>query len=89
MSTTTLENTIHDLLGLKPLREELNAETQSLEDAIKTTMGTEETLIAGAFKVTWPPYTFTRFDTIRFKQDHADLAAAYTNATTARRISLR
>ena len=89
MSNPTLETTIHDLLDLKRMREELDAEITILEDTIKSAMGAEETLIAGAFKVTWTPYTSTRFDSARFKQDHADLAAAYTKTTTARRFSIR
>lgn len=89
MSNPTLESTIHDLLDLKRLREELDAEIITLEDAIKAAMGAEETLIAGAFKVTWTPYTTTRFDSASFKQDHADLAAAYTKTTIARRFSIR
>lgn len=89
MSNPTLESTIHELLDLKRLREELDGELQILEDNIKSSMGTEETLIARAFKVTWTPYTATRFDSVRFKQDHADLAAAYTKTTTTRRFSIR
>ena len=89
MSNPALESTIHDLLDLKRLREDLDAEIATLEDSIKSAMGAEETLIAGAFKVTWTPYTTTRFDSIRFKHDHADLAAAYTKTTTARRFSIR
>lgn len=89
MSNPTLESTIHDILDLKRMREELDAEITTLEDAIKAAMGTEETLIAGAFKVTWTPYTTTRFDSTRFKQDHADLVAAYTKTTIARRFSIR
>ena len=52
-------------------------------------MGEEETLLAGAFKVTWTPYTSSRFDSARFKKEHAELAEAYTKTTTARRFSVR
>lgn len=51
-------------------------------------MGNEETLLAGAFKVSWTTYTASRFDSTRFKKDHAELAAAYTKQTTARRFSI-
>jgi len=51
-------------------------------------MGDEETLFAGAFKVNWKPYTSSRFDSVRFKKEHAELAAAYTKQTTARRFSI-
>lgn len=88
MSDHNMEPKIKELLELKRMREELDAEITTLEDSIKTRMGEEETLLAGAFKVSWKPYTSTRFDSARFKKDHADLAAAYTKTTTARRFSI-
>ena len=33
-------------------------------------------------------YTASRFDSTRFRKDHAELAAAYTKQTTARRFSI-
>lgn len=88
MSDHNMEPKIKELLELKRMREELDAEITTLEDTIKTRMGEEETLLAGAFKVSWKPYTSTRFDSARFKKDHADLAAAYTKTTTAHRFSI-
>ena len=89
MSNPTMESQIKDLLELKRLREELDNEITQAEEAIKAVMGDEETLLAGAFKVTWTPYTTSRFDSVRFKKDHAELAAAYTKTTTTRRFSVR
>ena len=89
MSNPTMESKVKELLELKRMKEELEAEITSLEDEIKTVMGDEETLLAGAFKVTWTPYTTSRFDSTRFKKDHADLATAYTKTTTVRRFSVR
>jgi len=89
MSNPNMESQIKDLLELKRMREELDNEIQAAEDAIKQVMGEEETLLAGAFKVTWTPYTTSRFDSVRFKKDHAELAAAYTKTTTTRRFSVR
>ena len=89
MSNPNMEPKIKELLELKRMKEELEAEITSMEDEIKQVMGDEETLLAGAFKVTWTPYTSTRFDSARFKKDHAELAKAYTKATTARRFSVR
>lgn len=89
MSNPNMESQIKDLLELKRMREELDNEIQAAEDAIKQVMGDEETLLAGAFKVTWTPYTTSRFDSVRFKKDHAELAAAYTKTTTTRRFSVR
>ena len=89
MSDHNMEPKVKELLELKRMKEELENEITALEDEIKNRMGEEETLLAGAFKVTWTPYTSTRFDSARFKQDHAELAAAYTKTTTARRFSIR
>ena len=52
MSNPNLESTIHELLELKRMREELEAEITTLEDSIKAAMGDEELLTAGAYKVT-------------------------------------
>lgn len=89
MSNPNMESQIKDLLELKRMREELDVEIAAAEDAIKSIMGEEETLLAGAFKVTWTPYTTSRFDSVRFKKEHAELAAAYTKTTTTRRFSVR
>ena len=89
MSNPNMEAKIKELLELKRMREELDAEITSQEDAIKSIMGDDETLLAGAFKVTWTPYTSTRFDSARFKKEHAELAAAYTKTTTVRRFTVR
>lgn len=89
MSNPTMEPKIKELLELKRMKEELEAEITSIEDEIKSRMGDDEILLAGAFKVTWTPYTSTRFDSTRFKKEHADLVAAYTRTTTARRFCVR
>lgn len=88
MSTNEITKTAAELMELKRMREELDAEITTLEDAIKKEMGDREQLIAGAFKVTWKPVTSSRFDSARFKKDHAELAAAYTKTTTARRFCI-
>ena len=89
MSNPNMESQIKELLELKRMKEELEAEIAQQEDAIKSVMGDEEILLAGAFKVTWTPYTTSRFDSTRFKKDHVELAAAYTKTTTTRRFSVR
>ena len=89
MSNPNMEAKVKELLDLKRMKEELEAEITSMEDEIKQVMGDEETLLAGAFKVTWTPYTSTRFDSARFKKEHAELAEAYTKTTTTRRFSVR
>lgn len=89
MSNPNMESKIRELMELKRLREELDAEITAAEDEIKRIMSDDDTLLAGAYKVTWTPYTTTRFDSARFKREHAELAAAYTRTTTARRFTVR
>ena len=88
MIEKAMEAHVHELMELRRMREELDAEITTLEDGIKAAMGQEETLVAGAYKVTWKPVTSSRFDAARFRRDHADLAAAYTNTTTTRRFCI-
>jgi len=89
MCDHNMESKVKDLMELRRMKEELEAEISAAEDEIKSIMGDEETLLAGAFKVTWTPYTSSRFDSTRFRKDHAELAAAYMKTTTSRRFSVR
>ena len=88
MSNPTLESTIHEILDLKRMREELDAAITALEDSIKAVMGDEELLTAGAYKVSWKTFTSSRVDTTALKKALPDVAAAYTKTTTARRFSI-
>ena len=89
MSDNSMEAKVKELMELKRMKEELDAEIAAAEDEIKARMGDEETLLAGAFKVSWKAFTSSRFDSVRFKKEHAELAAAYTKTTTTRRFSVR
>ena len=86
MSNPSLESTIHEILDLKRMREELDAAITSLEDSIKAVMGDEEILTAGAYKVSWKTFTSSRVDTAALKKALPDIAAQYTKTTTARRF---
>lgn len=88
MSNPTLESTIHEILDLKRMREELDATITSLEDSVKAVMGDEEHLTAGAYKVSWKTFTSSRVDTTALKKALPEVAAAYTKTTTARRFSI-
>ena len=88
MSNPTMEATIHELMELKRMKEELEAEIAAAEDAIKAVMGDGETLTAGAYKVSWKTFTSSRVDTTALKKALPDIAAAYTKTTTGRRFSI-
>ena len=89
MSNPNMEAKVKELMELKRLKEELEAEIAATEDAIKAVMGDEELLTAGAYKVSWSNVTSTRLDTTALKKALPDVAAAYTKTTTVRRFSVR
>ena len=88
MSNPTLESTIHEILDLKRMREELDAAITTLEDSVKAVMGDEESLTAGAYKVSWKTFTTSRVDTTALKKALPEVAAQFTKQTTARRFSI-
>ena len=88
MSNPTMEATVHELLELKRMREELDAEITSAEDTIKAVMGDEELLIAGAYKVIWKTFTSSRLDSTALKKAMPDVAAQFTRQTVSRRFSI-
>ena len=89
MSNPNMEAKVHELMELKRMKEELEAEIAAAEDAIKAVMGDEELLTAGAYKVSWSNVTSSRLDTTALKKALPDVAAAYTKTTTVRRFSVR
>ena len=89
MSNPTLEPKVKELLELKRMREELDAEISSIEDQLKQVMGHEETLIAGAFKIDWKPVITSRIDTAALKKALPEIAERFTKQTTTRRFCVR
>ena len=61
MSNQSMEVKVKELLELKRMKEELEAEIAAVEDEIKAVMGEEETLFAGAFKVSWKTFERSKF----------------------------
>lgn len=68
MSNPNMESKVKELMELKRMKEELEAEITSMEDEIKAVMGEEETLLAGAFKVSWKTFTSSRLDSTALKK---------------------
>ena len=88
MSNPAMEAKVKELMELKRMKEEIEQEITAMEDAIKSVMGSEETLIAGAYKVSWKTFTSSRLDSIALKKALPDIAAQFTRQTTARRFSI-
>ena len=88
MSNPNLETKVKELMELRRMKEELDAEIEAAEDEIKKVMGDEEILLAGAFKVSWKTFTSSRLDTTALKKALPDIAARFMKQTTARRFSI-
>jgi len=80
---------VQELMELRRMSEELQAEINALQEAVKDFMGSEETMIAGAFKVSYKSVTSSRLDTSALKRDMPNVAALYTKQTTTRRFTVQ
>ena len=88
MSNPNMEAKVKELMELNRMKEEIEAEIAAAEDEIKSVMGDEETLLAGAFKVSWKSFTSSRLDSTALKKALPEIAAQFTKTTTARRFSI-
>ena len=88
MSINELTAKVNDLRELRRMADELAAEIESVQDAIKehmTAAGVDQ--ITGTdYKITWKTISSSRFDTTAFKKENPEIAAAYTKITTSRRF---
>ena len=90
MDMNELNATAQNLISVRQMIEELQAEAEALTDKIKAAMveqGTEA-LQGNGWKATWRNVNSSRFDSKSFKQDHADLYSQYSRATTTTRFVL-
>ena len=88
MSNPNLTPKITELMELKRMRDELDAEIQAAEDEIKAAMGDDDTLLAGPFKVSWKTITSSRLDSTTLKKALPKIAARFMKQTTTRRFSI-
>ena len=77
---------VRELRQLQALIEEVQAEAESIKDAIKATMGESEELRAGEYRITWKPVQSARLDTAALRKALPDVAECFTRTTTTRRF---
>ena len=88
MSNPNMEAKVKELMELKRMKEELEAEIAATEDAIKAVMGDDELLLAGSYKVSWKTFTSSRLDSTALKKAMPEIAAQFTKQTITRRFSI-
>ena len=80
---------VQELMELRRMSEELQSEIDALQEAVKDFMGSEESMIAGAFKVSYKSVTSSRLDSSALKRELPDIAARFTKQTTTRRFTVQ
>ncbi len=90
MSMTELNSTARDLMSVRAMIAELEAEAEALTDKIKGAMVEQgaEVLQGDGWKASWKNVVSSRFDSKRFKADHSDLYGQYSRPTTSTRFVL-
>lgn len=90
MSTSELDMKVKELRELRRMAEELQAEIDAAQDAIKAHMDSQgvDTLAGSDWKVTWKPVTSSRMDTAALKKALPEIAERFMKSTTNRRFVL-
>ena len=84
-----ISTAVSDLLDIRSMIEELQAEADALTDQIKTYMGDEETMLCGTTKVTYKEVASKRVDTTALRKVLGDDALEpYTKMVVSRRFSI-
>ena len=90
MNSNELNAVAKDLLSVRAMIAELEAEAEALTDKIKNAMieRGEEVLQGDGWKASWKNINSSRFDSKAFKADHADLYAQYSKSTVTTRFTV-
>ena len=88
MSNTEIQSKVNELRELRRMADELAAEIEATQDAIKAHMTAidADTLTGVDYKITWKSVTSSRFDSTAFKKAMPEIAERFTRSTTSRRF---
>lgn len=88
MSNTEIQSKVNELRELRRMADELAAEIEDAQDAIKAHMTAidADTLSGVDYKITWKSVMSSRFDSTAFKKAMPELAERFTRSTTSRRF---
>ena len=80
----TIISKVQELMELRKMAEDLQAEMDSITDDIKAYMGDEETMMAGSWKVTYRQTVSKRIDSAALKKVLGDALDDYYKVVTTR-----
>ena len=91
MSIQEMNTTAHELMSIRSMIKELEAEAEALTDRIKAEMTEQgvEVLNGDGWSASWKNVESRRFDSKAFKAQHSDLYQAFSKATTTCRFLLQ
>lgn len=75
--TNSIITKVEELMELRKMAEELQAQMDAITDEIKAYMGDEETMMAGSWKVTYKETVSRRMDTKALKKVLGDALEEY------------
>ncbi len=79
-----IENTVSELMEVRKMIEELEAEANALTDTIKAYMGDEDTMLCGSWKITYKEQVSHRMDTAALKKILGDALEGYYKTVITR-----
>jgi predicted phage-related endonuclease len=90
MTATELTTTVRNLKDLMSMKEELEAEIATAQNAVKAEMTAREVdeMSVDVFKVRWTKVISNRFDTTGFKKAHGDIYDLFAKPVESRRFSI-
>jgi|GEM_PF-175434 len=90
MSAKEMSNKVQELRELKRMQEELQAEIDAVQDAIKAEMAAQnvDTLTGADYKITWKEVVSSRLDTTALKKALPEVAARFMKQSSAKRFVL-
>ena len=83
-ANNTIVTKVNELMELRKFAEELQNQMDAITDEIKAYMGSEETMMAGSYKVSWKETVSRRVDTAALKKVLGDALDEYTKTITTR-----
>ena len=88
MSTNELTSKVTELKELQIMAKQLQDEIDTIQEEIKSFMGSTETLTAGPYTIRWQTITSTRIDTTALKKALPDIAAQFQKTSNIRRFTI-
>ncbi len=90
MSSMEISKQVKELRELRRMADEIAAEIDSIQDAIKEEMTARnvEEMTGDDYKITWKSVVSRRFDSAAFRSTHSELFNQYTKESTSRRFVL-